>query len=93
MLEAMEEPSDPRVGVLKKTDLVDWVAERAAERTWAPAGLSWTTDMPDGDPDGAVMDGPDPSDAAAEGTASPEVDGAGAFVVTEAGEAALQQTA
>lgn len=93
MLEAMEEPSDPRVGVLKKTDLVDWVAERAAERTWAPAGLSWTTDMPDGDPEAAVMDGPDPSDAAAEGAASPEADGAGAFVVTEAGEAALQQTA
>jgi ParB family chromosome partitioning protein len=93
MLEAMGEPSDPRVLVLKKTELVDWVAERAAERTWAPAGLSWTTDMPGDDPEAAVMGRPDPSDAAAEGTASAEADGAGAFVVTEAGEAALQSIA
>lgn len=93
MLEAMGEPSDPRVGVLKKTDLVDWVAERAAERNWAPAGLSWTIDMPDVDPEAAVRDTRDPSEAAAEETASAEGDGAGAFVVTEAGEAALQQTA
>ncbi|MFX6652860.1 hypothetical protein ABTG83_20290, partial [Acinetobacter baumannii] len=78
MLEAMGEPSDPRVLVLKKTELVDWVAERAAERTWAPAGLSWTTDMPGDDPEAAVMGRPDPSDAAAEGTASAEADGAGA---------------
>lgn len=93
MLEAMGEPSDPRVLVLKKTELVDWVAERAAERTWAPAGLSWTTDMPGDDPEAAVMGRPDPSDAAAEGTASAEADGAGAFVVTEAEEAALQSIA
>ncbi|WP_439473069.1 ParB/RepB/Spo0J family partition protein [Brevundimonas sp.] len=93
MLDAMGEPSDPRVGGLKKTELVDWIAERAADRAWAPAGLSWTVDPPDDDPDAAVMDGRDPSDAAAEETASAEEDGAGAFVVTEAGEAALQQTA
>lgn len=93
MLEAMGEPSDPRVLVLKKTELVDWVAERAAERTWAPAGLSWTTELPGDDPEAAGMGRRDPSDAAAEGTASAEADGAGAFVVTEAGEAALQSIA
>lgn len=95
MLDAMGEPSDPRVGVLKKSELVDWVAERAAERVWAPASLSWTADTSGDDPETDVSDDRDPSDAASEGpdSAEGEGDGTGAFVVTEAGEAALHQTA
>lgn len=32
---------DDRAKVLKKDDLVAFVAESAAERQWAPAALSW----------------------------------------------------
>jgi ParB family chromosome partitioning protein len=32
---------DPRAGGLKKGELVDFVAEQAAERSWAPAAVSW----------------------------------------------------
>ncbi len=40
MLESMG-AEDERARSLKKTELVDWVAEQAASRSWAPAGLSW----------------------------------------------------
>lgn len=83
MLEAMNEEDDPRVAGLKKTDLIDWVAERAAEKVWAPPSLSWTTasgpeeEEPD---DGSDEDAPPP-------------DGVGAFEMTDAGLAAIEQTA
>ncbi len=83
MLEAMGEQDDPRVSGLRKTDLIDWVAGRAAERVWAPASLSWTTaEAPDGDD--PIADGPDAEDRS---------DGSGAFAVTAAGVAALERTA
>ncbi|MBX9615320.1 MAG: hypothetical protein K2X25_06960, partial [Caulobacteraceae bacterium] len=61
--------------------------EQAASRSWAPAGLSWaasddpeTSDVDDeADPEDELDDAPD--------------DGAGAFVVTQAGEAALAPAA
>jgi ParB family chromosome partitioning protein len=80
MLEVMG-ADDDRARTLKKTELVDWVAEQAATRSWAPAGLSWravegldTADHPDGSA-AAAADGDD--------------DGVGAFAVTASGEAAL----
>lgn len=33
---------DVRAAALKKTDLILWVEEKAAEKVWAPAVLSWT---------------------------------------------------
>lgn len=39
MLETMG-AADDRARALKKTELVDWVAEQAAARSWAPAALS-----------------------------------------------------
>lgn len=93
MLEAMG-AGDERAGTLRKTELVDWVAEQAAVRVWAPAALSWAAPIdPDDlavDPEGEVEgqsgeDEPheDPDDREAGG------DGAGALEVTPEGLAAL----
>jgi ParB family chromosome partitioning protein len=48
MLEAMG-ATDDRTRSLKKTELVDWVAEQAAARGWAPPALSWAGDGDDGE--------------------------------------------
>lgn len=84
MLTAMGS-EDPRTAALKKIELVDWVAEQAAERRWAPPFLSWRAAPED------VLD-PNGADARASSDEDGE-DGAGAFAVTPAGEAALEQTA
>ena len=95
MLEMMGS-EDERARTLKKSELVDWVVEQAVARTWAPASLSWTAspendgaDAGDGGGGGdGVVDDEDPpalDDA--------DDDGAGAFAVTPAGEAALDSAA
>lgn len=65
MLDAMG-AGETRAGAAKKDELVSLVAERAAERAWAPAYLSWTAEPPD---DAAVDDeepgGPPSDDGAA----------------------------
>lgn len=78
---------DERATSLKKTELVDWVADQAASRSWAPASLSWAASG-----DAEASDGDDEADP---GDAVDDVtdDGAGAFVVTPAGEAALAAAA
>ncbi|MFN7110006.1 MAG: ParB/RepB/Spo0J family partition protein [Brevundimonas sp.] len=80
---------DVRAASLKKDELVDWVAEQAASRTWAPAGLSWSR-APD-------LDEPDHGDLTENrgGDAGDDDpgDGPGGFVVTPAGEAALNPAA
>ena len=82
---------DPRSAALKKTELVDWVDEQAAEHNWAPAFLSWKAEpedeahADDDDGDGARTPDSEPDGDGAEG--------AGAFEVTPAGEAALEQAA
>ena len=83
---------DERAKALKKTELVDWVAEQAAARTWAPAYLSWAAspeeiDAVDEASVVSVTDEPDGDDD------GPEADGAGGFAVTPAGEAALAPSA
>lgn len=78
MLEAMGADARP-AGSLRKTELVDWVAEQAASRVWAPAVLSWRASPGDacaGEPEAAA------------GSDEPD-DGEGAYTVTPAGEAAL----
>jgi len=96
LLEMMREmgAEDVRAISLKKTELIDWVAEQAAARSWAPSGLSWSmaADQPDGDDDTSLGAGEDrePETAAGPG-AAPET--AGAYEVTPAGEAALEQAA
>ena len=89
MLEAMG-ADDVRAEALKKSDLIPWVEEKAAEKTWAPASLSWIAYQ---DPE-APIDGLEPvaPDGPAE-EADPPGDGAGAFEVTPAGEAALDHAA
>lgn len=84
MLEAMG-AEDERARALKKTELVDWVAEQAASRGWAPAGLSWTGSVEDGE---AVVT--EPVD---ENPTLADDDGVGAFVVTPAGTAVLESVA
>ena len=82
--------SDDRARTLKKTELVDWVAEQAATRAWAPASLSWrvSEDDPADAEDLKAVDVE--ADPAASGTGDDDRDnGAGAFAVTAAGEAAL----
>lgn len=79
---------DVRAGALKKGDLIPWVEEKAAEKVWAPASLSWTAS--------AELEGADEGagDNAADSVASPEdPDGVGAFEVTPAGEAAVDHAA
>ena len=86
MLEEMGE-EDVRPAALKKKDLIDWVADRAAERVWAPSVLSWTAPPEEAAPlDDQDRDGPRSDDA-------PDDDGRGTFVVTDAGQAALQPAA
>ena len=77
MLQAMG-AEDARAGSLKKDELVELVAERAAERSWAPAWLSWRAE-----PDAA--DAVEPPDDATHGEASDPAPPAGGA----AGDAAL----
>ena len=81
MLEAMDR-SDVRAGLLKKSDLIPWVEENAAEARWAPSSLSWSI------PAETEADTPDPGQDAAR-----DADGAGVFAVTPEGETALNQAA
>lgn len=78
---------DARATSLKKTELVDWVAEQAASRSWVPIGLSWAASD-----DPQVSDGEDEANPEDDLDDAPN-DGAGAFVVTQAGEAALAPAA
>ncbi len=86
--------ADDRAGALKKTELVDWVAEQAAARVWAPASLSWTAssapyengDETDG---GAGDEARDDEAGDGDPPGGERADGAGAFVVTPAGAVAL----
>ena len=85
---------DVRAISLKKTELIDWVAEQAAARSWAPPGLSWSRAADDPEPDDDTSLGAREDrepDAAVGRSAAPET--AGAYVVTPAGEAALEQAA
>ncbi|MCG2662384.1 MULTISPECIES: ParB N-terminal domain-containing protein [Brevundimonas] len=91
MLEMMGS-EDERARTLKKSELVDWVVEQAAARTWAPASLSWMAssendEADDGGEDRVVDDADPPAldDA--------DDDGTGVFAVTPAGEAALDPAA
>ncbi|MCH4269673.1 MAG: ParB N-terminal domain-containing protein [Brevundimonas sp.] len=90
MLEEMGS-EDERARTLKKSELVDWVVEQAAARTWAPASLSWTASSEHGAADdggdGEVLDDEAPP------AVDDDDDGAGAFVVTQSGEAALDPAA
>ena len=88
MLETMGS-DDARARGLKKTELVDWVAEQAAARNWAPRYLSWAASPED--ETGALDD--DASDQTPEASEGIDADGAGAFAVTPAGEAALTPSA
>ena len=87
MLEAMG-TDDERAKSLRKTELVDWVAEQAASRTWAPASLSFAAALEDGA--GMTLDGPDEPDGADDAGDRSEDDGVGTLAVTAAGEAALE---
>jgi ParB family chromosome partitioning protein len=83
MLETMGAGGE-RAGGLKKTELVDWVAEQAAARRWAPAWLSWM----------APMDAPVEPPEDVEAPIGPaDADGVGAFTVTSAGLTALEEAA
>ena len=95
MLETMG-AEDKRAKTLRKTELVDWVAEQAANRTWAPAALSWAAPVDaDSDPDGPDIADEDVVPASGEdgGEVDEDDEGAGAFAVTPAGEAALDSAA
>jgi ParB family chromosome partitioning protein len=59
MLDAMG-AGDTRAGACKKDELVSLVAERAAERGWAPAYLSWAAEPPE-DADDPPAEAEDPS--------------------------------
>ena len=92
MLEEMGD-ADIRAGAFKKADLVPWVEEKAAEKGWAPASLSWTAA-----PEAEAEAGPPEEVENAAGDAddpppSEEDAGVGAFEVTPAGEAALNKAA
>ncbi|WAC61329.1 ParB/RepB/Spo0J family partition protein [Brevundimonas sp. SL130] len=96
MLEAMGQ-ADVRAAVLKKPELVARVAEQAAARRWAPAGLSWTVAT---DPDGGetgIVEGAGDDGTAADAPGAPgsedKTDGAGAFEVTASGVDALAHAA
>ena len=85
---------DEGATALRKTELVDRVAEEAASRSWAPASLSWRAE-PQGGPDGD-RDTEDADDAATpepESALHEDGEGAGAFIVTPEGQAALAATA
>lgn len=78
-----------RATSLKKTELVDWVAEQAASRTWAPPSLSFAASLED--EAAAAPDTPEDGEEGVDGDRDDrsEDDGIGAFAVTAAGEAAL----
>ncbi|WP_157072426.1 ParB/RepB/Spo0J family partition protein [Brevundimonas bacteroides] len=84
MLEAMGR-GDVRAGLLKKSDLIPWVQETAAETGWAPASLSWTVGA--GDPGSGMDDDAAPDDPGDDG------EGRGAFEVTPEGQAELENAA
>ncbi len=91
MLETMGS-EDERARTLKKTELVDWVVEQAAARTWAPASLSWRFSVDDGG--AAAEDGQGAEDGPFDAlNDEADDDGVGAFAVTAAGEAALDPAA
>lgn len=95
MLETMG-TEDERAKTLRKTELVDWVAEQAAQRSWAPAALSWDAPIDaESVPDAQNIENDDDVLAAGgEGSEGDEDDEeAGAFAVTPAGEAALDSAA
>ena len=73
MLEAMGE-GETRAGAAKKDELVSLVAERAAERSWAPAYLSWAAEPPDEAEDEETLDAGDPAPDAAEAEVDPAPD-------------------
>lgn len=79
---------DVRAGALRKTELIPWVEEKAAEKVWAPSSLSWTVAPETGTADETPPDDEEDADDATD----PEA-GAGAFEVTPAGEAILDQAA
>jgi len=87
MLETMG-AEDERTKSLRKTELVDWVAEQAATRTWAPASLSWAAPVEEDGLDGADSTGRDDVEPGSDSD-----DGTGAFVVTPSGQAALESSA
>ncbi|VDC50055.1 ParB/RepB/Spo0J family partition protein [Brevundimonas mediterranea] len=93
MIETMG-AEDERTKSLKKTELVDWVAEQAAARAWAPAGLSWTAAIEDDGLGDGLNDGAEAldDDTGATSVDGDGDDGSGAFVVTPTGEAALEST-
>jgi ParB family chromosome partitioning protein len=95
MLETMG-AEDERAKTLRKTELVDWVAEQAANRTWAPAALSWAASIDaESVPDAQDIENDDDVLAAGGKASDVEEDdeGVGAFAVTPAGEAALDSAA
>ena len=59
---------DPRAGMLKKAELVTFVAEAAAERRFAPRGLAWPSATPIGSAD-------DVEDSGEESSAAPAIGG------------------
>ena len=61
---------ETRAGACKKDELVSLVAERAAERGWAPAYLSWTAEPPQ-EPEDTTEPEPPAEDGAA-GADSPD---------------------
>jgi len=71
MLDAMG-AGETRAGAAKKDELVSLVAERAAERGWAPAYLSWAAEPPDEAEDEETADPGDAESDAAE--AEPETE-------------------
>jgi len=90
MLEEMDR-ADVRAALLKKADLIPWVADNAAEKGWAPASLSWTT-SPDAD-EVSASDVEDAESGAGEDSGGEPDDRLGAFEVTAEGEAALDDAA
>lgn len=88
---------DIRAASLKKDELVDWVAEQAAVRGWAPAALSWSAAGRAGDHgSGDLKNGEEdagPGEASDEAPDDGPDEGPGGFIVTPAGEAALNPAA
>ncbi|WP_152950446.1 hypothetical protein [Brevundimonas sp. Bb-A] len=90
MLEQMGD-ADIRAASFRKTDLVPWVEEKAAEKGWAPTSLSWTA--PPEPEVSEAMEAEGSGEDADLPTPSGQDDGAGAFEVTPAGRAALTDAA
>lgn len=93
MLAAMGTGHDS-AGARKKTELVERVADQAAARVWAPACLSWTAPSdPAGEAEGGAAAAPDETAVEGDPPCEAGADGAGVFVVTPAGVAALGHAA